>query len=104
MDGHARGDVVTIRCAIQNDFQNRFKPRPAVIMEILGDSVLIVPLSCRSGHAVGTYIDATEQNGLQEQSIALVLDRQSRPVHDIRQEIGCLEFGVFERLRRDCGL
>ena len=91
---------------VQNDNQNRFKARPAIIL-VVGNNrreVVLVPMSSKSGYAVGTYIDPTDDNGLDEQGIALVLDRQSRPIRDIHKEIGFLSKSVFMRVLRDCNM
>ncbi|SVC60924.1 uncharacterized protein METZ01_LOCUS313778, partial [marine metagenome] len=100
------GDIVIVRCSIQNDSQNRFKPRPAIILAFGNNrrEVVVVPMSSRSGYVVGTYIDPTDDNGLDEQGIALILDRQSRSIREIIDKEGFLSKSVFKRVLRDCNM
>ena len=105
-NGLSPGDVVVARCSIQNDNQNRFKARPAIIL-VVGNNrreVVLVPMSSKSGYAVGTYIDPTDNNGMEEQGIALFLNRQSRPIQDVHKKIGFLSKSVFMRVLRDCNM
>ena len=104
--GLSPGDIVYVRCSIQNDNQNRFKARPAIILAFGRNrqEVVVVPMSSRSGYVVGTYIDPTDDNGLDEQGIALILDRQSRPIEEIIRKEGFLRKSVFKRVLRDCNM
>jgi len=96
-------DVVTILCMFQDDHSHQLKPRPAVIMQNLeNEQLLIVPLSSKSGLNVGPAIEPTNKNGLYEQSIAMVLEKQARSNSDFKFLMGRLSPSDFKRVWEQC--